>query len=515
MNHPRLHKQLLLQASYQERDDLRAPAPSLFELPEKVVQFGTGGFLRAFADYFIDRANRQGTFNGRVVVVQSTGSRRAEMMTAQDGLYTLWVRGLVNGQPDESFAVPSALSRALSAKEQWADVLACARNPALELIISNTTEVGVVLDADDAMESNPPRSFPGKLTAFLYERARHFDYAADKGVIVLPCELLEDNGAMLKGIVLALAERWRLGSAFAAWIESANAFCNTLVDRIVPGMPPPDERAAREAQFGYEDDLLTVAEVYRLWAIEGDAALRQRLGFADADPGVLVAGDIAPYRIRKIRILNGGHTLTVPLGFLLGNTTVLDNMNNPLTGPFIEALLREEIGPTLEVAPATVPPYIDEVLARWRNPFLQHHLIDITLHSTSKMRVRVMPSLLRHYAQTGGVPHRMALGFAAYLLFMRGTTEDAGRVYGEHNGTRYPINDAKASFFLDAWPAPSANHNAVDCFVDRICADESLWGANLTRLPGFADAVVAYLTQMLDDGVEAAVRAVAGLHDPR
>jgi len=507
MQRPLLNKKLLLSAAYQDRDDLRVPPARVFDLPEKVVQFGTGGFLRAFADDFIDRANRRGLFNGRVVMVQSTGSRRAETLTQQDGLYTLWVRGLEEDRPAEHFAVSAAVSRAISAKEAWPDVLACARNPDLELVLSNTTEVGIVLDEEDARDAHPPRSFPGKLTAFLYERARHFDWAPDKGLIILPCELLEDNGVALKRIVRALAERWQLGTRFVDWIESANVFCNTLVDRIVPGTPEPEGLAACWNALGYEDRLLTAAEGYRLWAIEGEADLRRRLAFPEANPGVLITDDITPYRERKIRLLNGGHTLTVPMGFLLGNRTVLDNMEHPLAGPFITALLREEIGPSLDVDPATAPPYIDEVLARWRNPFLDHHLIDITLQSTMKMRHRVIPSILKHYAKRQAAPRRIGFGFAGYLLFMRGVEEKDGRIYGRRGDTPYPINDDQAPFFLDAWKSVDPGSDpSVAAFVERIGGREAFWGVDLARLPGFCATVAQDLGQMLRRGVEAALR---------
>ena len=507
MLHPRLNKKLLLSAVYQERDDLRVPPPRVFDLPEKVIQFGTGGFLRAFADDFIDRANRRGLFNGRVVMVQSTGSRRAETLNEQDGLYTLWVRGLEDDRPAEHFAVAAAVSRAMAAQQAWPDVLACAHNPDLELVISNTTEVGIALDEDDTLGAGPPRSFPGKLTAFLYERARHFDYAPDKGLLVLPCELLEDNGAALHRIVRALAERWQLGARFIEWIDAATVFCNTLVDRIVPGTPEPDGLAACWNALGYEDQLLTAAEGYRLWAIEGDVELRRRLAFPEANPGVLVTDDIGPYRERKIRLLNGGHTLTVPMGFLLGNRTVLDNMRHPLAGPFIDALLREEISPSLDVDPATVPPYIDAVLARWRNPFLDHHLIDITLQSTTKMRHRVIPSILKHYAKKQAAPRRIAFGFAGYLLFLHGVEENDGRIYGRRGDTPYPINDDQASFFLDAWQSidPASDHS-VKAFVEQICAHEAFWGVDLTRLPGFCATVAEHLGSMLRRGVEATLR---------
>ena len=470
----------------------------LSPLPEKVIQFGSGRFLRAFADYFVDEANRKGLFGGRVLVVQSTGRSRAAALEAQGGLFTLWVRGAC----EEKERVIASISRALVANDDWPKILQCARSAALEVVLSNTTEVGLVLDQADELRA--PRSFPGKLTAFLYERARHFDYSPEGGLIVLPCELVASNGEALCRLVLSMARQWRLEERFLEWTANANTFCNTLVDRIVPGFPLEEEHAALEARLGYRDAMLTVTEPYRLWAIEGDASLREQLGFSSADPGIVITQDIEPYRLRKVRILNGGHTLSVPLGFLMGNHTVRDNMTHPLTGKYIEDLLREEIGPTLAVEPATIPPYIDDVLNRWRNPHLHHQLIDITLHSTSKLRHRVIPSLVAYYAAPkNAVPHRIALGFAAYLLFMRGVAEEDGVIYGECGGARYPIRDTQAAYLRNLWP-PSDSAD-IDGFVAHIGADESLWGADLTQLPGFTDAVGHYLQAMMRDGVAAAL----------
>ncbi len=469
--------------------------------PEKILQFGTGRFLRAFADFFVDAANRQSEFQGRIVVVQSTGNHRANLINAQDGLYTLWVRGLNDGVPYESQTILSPISRALSAHDKWHDVLACARSRDLEIILSNTTEVGLTFDTEDCPSESAPRSFPGKLTAVLYQRALAFDYSPQAGLAILPCELLTDNGDKLKRVVLRTARHWQLGEAFINWVEQANTFCNTLVDRIVPGLPPDQERAAFENRAGYRDELLTVAEDYRLWAIEGDETLRRHLAFASCDPGIVVVPHIAPYRTRKIRLLNGGHTLSVPVGILAGNTTVLDNMTHPLTASYIEGLLRDEIGPTLDVDPDTVPPYIDDVLRRWRNPYLVHNLIDITLHGTRKMRVRAIPSLVSFHSSTGRIPQRIALGFAAHLLFMRGVSQDGDQIYGKLRGVPYPINDTKAEYFMECWAAAPT----IRALVERICGDEELWGLNLRDLSRFARTVADFLHTMLHEGMGAAI----------
>lgn len=476
---------------------IHAPAAAL---PERIVQFGTGRFLRAFADCFVHEANQDGRYDGRIVAVQSTGRARARLLQRQAGLYTLWVRGGAPSKPRESHRVVSSVSRGLSAAEEWPDVLELARSPDLQAVFSNTTEVGLSLSAHDSAEGRPPQSFPAKLAALLLARARHFDCDPDRGLVILPCELIEDNGNLLRHLVLETARNWCVERPLEEWLDSANVFCNTLVDRIVPGLPSGAEIAAFEDRIGYRDELLTVAEEYRLWAIEADRSP----GFATGDSSIVVCPDITPYRLRKVRLLNGGHTLSVPLGFLAGNRTVLENMQHPLTERYIEALLREEIGPVLAVDPVSVSPYVDEVLDRWRNPFLRHALIDITLQGTTKMRHRVVPSLREFYATHHCVPHLMAAGFASYLLFSRG--EGSSEAFsGSWQDARYPINDDRAGVLAAYWQREDA-----ESVARAVCSDAGLWGTDLGSLPGFAEAVADYLALMLDRGIEAAIEKALG-----
>ena len=472
------------------------PAP-----PVKILQFGTGRFLRAFADFFVQRANESGAFEGSIVAVQSTGRERAAALASQGGCYTLWTRDAGGA----SYAVLDAISQAFSAQDHWEAVLAVARSPDLSLVFSNTTEIGLALDADDDLAGAPPRSYPSKLTAVLLERARHFDFDQARGLVVLPCELIAGNGDLLRSLVEEAARRHGAEPGFLPWLARSTVFCNTLVDRIVPGAPPESEWEAAEARLGYRDAMLITAEAYRLWAIEGNAAIRRRIGFADADPGITVTDDIAPYRLRKIRLLNGGHTLTVTLGLMAGNRTVLDNMSNPLTAPFIESLLRKEIGPILAVDPATVGPYIDEVLDRWRNPYLVHRLIDITLQSTSKMRHRVVPSIAAYYAQFGTVPHRIALGFAAYLCFMRGVREVDGEVQGRWHDAWYPIRDDHAPHLRALWN----RHADATRLVPAVCRNTSLWGLDLAAFSGWTDTVTLLLELLMKRGAAAALGHIA------
>jgi tagaturonate reductase len=262
-------------------------------------------------------------------------------------------------------------------------------------VISNTTEVGIVLDDDDRFDADPPRSFPGKLTRFLAERARAFDYDERRGLVVLPCELIENNGDTLQDIVHKLAQRRTLGPRFERWLDASVTFCNTLVDRIVPGALPAEESNRIERLFGYRDGLITACESYALFAIQGDERVRTALGFADADPRIIVAPDIRPYRERKVRVLNGAHTISVPVALLAGLETVRDAVEDERVGRFIRRAMFDDIVPSLDAPDAEE--FAREVLERFANPYIRHSLIDITLYGTTKMRVRVVPSIVDHY----------------------------------------------------------------------------------------------------------------------
>lgn len=490
---PRLDAALVRDAAFRRRAVVDWPDPALLDLPEKAVQFGTGAFLRGFVDALLDESNRQGRFGGRIVAIASTSSGRARTLDEQNGLYTLSIQGMERGAARQENRIIASVSRALSAPDEWHAVLECARNPALELVFSNTTEVGITLDESDRGEATPPRSFPGKLTRFLYERARAFDYDTTKGLTVVPCELIEENGERLCAIVLALAARWNLGSAFIDWIETAVPFCNTLVDRIVPGTPPPDRLAELHRMLGYRDPLLTTCESYRLFAIEGDDEIRARLPFAPDMHGLVVAEDIAPYRERKVRLLNGAHTAMVPVALLAGCETVLDAMNHTQVGRFIRRMMLEDIAPGLDVPDAVA--FAHEVLDRFSNSHIRHALLDITLQGTTKMRVRVIPSIVRHARRTGHAPPFLSLGFAAHLLFLRGET----RRHPQEAGATVPPDD-QGEKLRALWNTRGDDDASV---VRAACGDASLWGTDLSHVPGFVRLVVDYLAGIRRSGIAA------------
>ena len=480
-------------------DDVEAPVEAHFDLPETMLQFGTGAFLRGFVEWFVDEANRAGRALGRAVLVSSTGSGRAARLSDQDHLYTLCVRGLDDGERVDRSRVIPVVSRALSARDDWPSVLAFARSPDLWLVTSNTTEVGITLDANDRHDADPPRSFPGKLTAVLYERARAFDYDPQAGLVVLPCELIERNGDTLRDIVLTLADRWALGDAFADWVRSATVFCNTLVDRIVPGQPEPAERESLFGRLRYADDLLTVAEPYRLWAIEASKEARARLEPLAGLEGIEIVDDGTPYRVRKVRILNGAHTISVPAAYLCGCTTVREAVEDPDVGAFIRRVMLREIVPSLDLPAGMATAFAHAVLERFANPFIRHELLDITFQQTTKMRVRVVPSLLDYTRKNGSAPESMAFGFACFLLFQH----EAHRP----DDDELPRDEAR-SYWCERWRGVDLNsEKAVQAFVEAVAADEERWGPALQQVPGFVEAVSTHLRNLIAAGPREALRA--------
>lgn len=479
------------------------PNEDIFDLRERVLQFGTGVLLRGLPDYFIDAANKAGIFNGRIVVVKSTSKGDTTAFDKQDGLYTLCERGIQDGNKVEENIICSAISRVLNAQDQWTEILKCAHNKDLQIIISNTTEVGIQLVKED-FSKHPPVSYPGKLLAFLYERFTAFKGSKDSGFVIIPTELIPENGKKLECIVLELAHLNSLEDEFIEWIENSNYFCNSLVDRIVTGMPEKEIRNEIEKELGYSDDLLIVSEIYSLWAIEGDEKIKNILSFAEADEGVVIESNIDLHRELKLRLLNGTHTLTCGLAFLSGFDTVQHAMEDEKFSSFIENLMRNEIAPSIpyEIDDATKQSFISKVLDRFRNPHINHHWINITLNYTSKMRMRCIPLLINHYKKHDSVPSLFALGFAAYLYFMKVVKQKGEEYFGEADGKEYLIEDPLAEKFYRIW-----NNNNVEEIVNELLKDISIWGDDLSHLKGFAKAVKNNLNSILNNGMKANLEA--------
>jgi tagaturonate reductase len=476
---------------------LTIPDARLLELPEKVLQFGTGVLLRGLPDYFIDKANRRGIFNGRVVVVKSTESD-SSAFDRQDGLYTICIRGVENGKTIEENKINASISRVLSAKTEWKRILECAHNAEMKIIISNTTEVGIQLVQDD-ITSEPPVSFPGKLLAFLYERFKAFNGSAASGMVIVPTELITDNGTKLESIVLELAHRNNLDFKFIEWLENHNTFCNSLVDRIVPGKPNAAETKKLEAALGYEDELLTMSEVFRLWAIEGDEKVKAVLSFCQADESVVITPDITLFKELKLRLLNGTHSFNCGLGFLSGFNITREAVTDKTFSVFAKNLMHTEIAKAIpfEIEEKVKTDFANKVFERFCNPFIDHQWLSITVQYTSKMKMRNMPLFRRHYELNDSPPMHMATGFAGFLLYMKATRKDGNKYFGERNGVEYEIKDDSADYFYNAWQ----NNTTPDAVAEAVMKDEALWDMDLTKLPGLLGTVQEQLQDMMTNGV--------------
>ncbi len=477
---------------------------SLFALPERVLQFGTGVLLRGLPDYFIDKANKKGVFNGRVVVVKSTDGGDAVAFDKQDGLYTLCMRGLVNGQSVEENVICSAISRVLSAATQWELVLKCSHNSELNIIISNTTEVGIEL-VKEHINANPPSSYPAKLLAFLYERYKAFGGSSTSGIVIVPTELISDNAKKLKVIIFELAEFNKLEENFIRWLEQHNQFCNSLVDRIVPGKPAADKKSLLEVQLGYQDDLITMSEVYSLWAIEGNQQVKDVLSFASVDERVIITDNITQFKELKLRLLNGTHTLSCGVAFLAGFSTVKQAMGDKVMGDFIKQLMVTEIARSIPypVADKAATDFSAKVIDRFSNPSIEHQWISITLNYTSKLKMRVVQVLHRYNELYAAVPEKISIGFATWLLFMRAVKKEGNVYFGELNGQSYPIKDEMAEYFFNHWKNLSSEN-----LVKTVLSDVALWDADLTKIPGFANSVTENLVQIIQEGILPVIQKV-------
>jgi tagaturonate reductase len=462
------------------------PNENSFHLPERVLQFGTGVLLRCLPDLFIDNANRQGIFNGRIVVVKSTETKNESKFQQQDNLYTVCIRGVKNGTNQNINWISSSISRVLNANHEWLSIIDCASNPLLQVIISNTTESGIQLLHEKIEETRSPISFPGKLLAFLFARFRRFSGSAESGMVIVPTELISENGVKLRAIIIELANYNNLPDQFIEWLTAHNYFCDSLVDRIVPGVPAIETKIDLEKELGYEDDLLSVAEPYCLWAIEGDEHVKNVLSFAHANREVKVVDDITAYKEVKLRLLNGTHSLSCALAFLVGFNTVYEAMSNAVFHSFVKDLTMCDIVPSIPGDPprADAVDFANHVVDRFFNQYLQHKWLNISMNYTAKMRERVIPVLLKHYEANQESPRFLSLGFAGYLLFMRPSLKRDDKYYGEYKKESYLIDDPLAEWYYKLYEDDKQNIP-----IRKILSNQDLWGTDLTALPGFMSSL--------------------------
>ena len=472
--------------------------------PEKVLQFGEGNFLRAFVDYWFDLANEKADWNGKCVLVQPIAPGLAKMINEQEGLYTLYLRGSENGQKVDDKRVISSVSRCLNPYEKadYEKMMDVAASDDLEIIVSNTTEAGIVYDPACQQNDCPPSSFPAKLTQVLYHRYK----AGKKGIIMLACELIDNNGKELLKCVNQYIDQWGLEDGFKKYVNEDCTFCGSLADRIVPGrIRDPKEVAELEEKHGYADPLLDVGEVFGVWVIEGDTKLNDILPFRKAglEDHVFVTPDMSPYKKRKVRILNGAHTGFVLGAYLAGFDIVRDCTHDETILGYMNKMLLQEVVPILPLDQDDCKKFAAAVEDRFNNPFVNHELMSISLNSTSKWRARNMPSFLEYVGKTGKLPPCLTMSFAAYIAFYSNDVQeltDKGIVCKRAKGNEYTVSD-------DRWVLEFYNEHKNDdvpTLVHAVMTNEQMWGQDLTKVPGFEEATVKNLTNIRENGALAA-----------
>ena len=490
------------QLSYQTLKESGYQGYVLESAPEKVLQFGEGNFLRAFVNYWFDVSNERAGWNGKCVLVQPIAPGLAQLINQQEGLYTLYLRGRENGEKVDAKRVISSVSRCLNPyeKEGFEAMMAVAVSDDLEYVVSNTTEAGIVYDPVCNLDDAPAASFPGKLTQVLYRRWQ----AGRGGLVILSCELIDNNGKELLKCVNQYVDQWGLEDGFRKYVNEDCTFCSTLVDRIVPGrVKDPEEAARMEEANGYRDELIDVGEVFGVWNIEGPGWLEEKLPFKKAGLNCPVAPDVTPYKKRKVRILNGAHTGFVLGAYLAGFDIVRDCMQDDAVRGFMNKMLYEEVIPTLPLDKKDLEGFASAVQDRFNNPFVDHELMSISLNSTSKWRARNMPSFLEYIEKTGRLPACLTTSFAAYIAFFSNEIQelnDKGLVCRRPKGNEYLCSD-------DRWVLEfywEHREDSAEELVHAVMANQRMWGQDLTQVVGFEPAVISALKLIREQGAKAA-----------
>lgn len=468
--------------------------------PEKILQFGGGNFLRAFADWMIDILNKETDFSGSVVVIKPTERGSYHELESQEGLFHVALDGMKGEDMISELTLVESISRTIQPYTDWDAYMALARAPEMRFIISNTTEAGIRFSEKDKLTDQPPQEFPGKLTQWLYARFQHFKGDISKGCIILPCELIENNGDELKATILKYSDHWGLGENFKDWIETANYFYNTLVDRIVSGYPNNRSVALLE-QAGFKDKLLVAGEYYHNWTLQGDPIVMKELPFDQTSLNVQLVSNIADYRELKVRILNGAHTSLVPVGYLAGARTVKEAMSYEYLAEFVYQILKVEFKPTLvDLSEKEVDEFILAVIDRFRNPTLAHKLIDISLNSFSKFGTRILPAFTDRWMQTGKLPIRMVFALTALALFYKGEWK------GEEIALR--DNPENLQFASETWTAYAKRKMDLRAVLHAFVVQ-----LKVADIPNFSvdrllDQMELMAKDMVTDGIESAIDIV-------
>lgn len=474
-------------------DQLKRKSP--MTLPVKVIQFGEGNFLRAFIDWMIQEMNDKAGFGGSVQLVQPLEKGMSDAINAQDGLYTLILRGVENGEVVESRRVIESVKGCLNAYTQWDDVVQAFLGKDLRYFFSNTTEAGIEYQPEPYTPGQTQTTYPAKVAALLFERFK----AGLPGLVFMPCELIDKNGITLRECILHYASDWQFGGEFAAYVEKNCIFCNTLVDRIVAGYPRAEAAEICE-KLGYQDNLLDCGEPFHFFVIEcPEDAEKELPPFRKAGLNVALVRNQTPYRTRKVRFLNGAHTATIPAAYLAGFDFVDEVVRDRLMGKYMRSVLFDEVFPTVALPDAEKQAFASAVLERFANPFAMHRLLSIALNSVSKWKVRVLPSLLDYQKKFDRLPALLTFSLAALIAFYR--NKDG---VGLSRVNAYPVNDSTgiAPFFQEVWEKEAGNWHELARIV---LARKDFWSIDLNTVPGLTEAAAANLKRIEESGIRLAV----------
>lgn len=463
----------------------------------KVLQFGEGNFLRAFVDWMIHKSNQSDLFRGRIRVIQPIEQGLIPQLNEQKGLYTLITRGLTKGKVVSHSEIISSIEKGIDPYSDYDLFIESADLPELRFIISNTTEAGISYRPGESLNDRPQISYPGKLTALLYRRFKTYEGAAEKGLVIIPCELIDRNGDKLKEIVLRLALEWKLGVAFTNWLADRCDFLNSLVDRIVTGYPG-EEAETLQKELGYSDKLMDTAEVFHLWVIEGDKKYSKELPFKESGCNVIWTADMTPYRTRKVRILNGIHTMTCLPAYLYGLETVGDCLKDPHMNRYISMGVYGEIIPSVDFDKEQLKDFAETVMERFANPYIEHKLINITLNSVSKFKTRVLPTILEYLEIKGRAPNILTFAFASLIYFYRGKNE---------KGETHKVSDNGDVLekFSSLWSDFEKGSINSERFVTEILSNIDFWGQDLQEITALREKVLFHFIDIGKKGIKKAL----------
>lgn len=456
--------------------------------PERIIQFGEGNFLRAFADWIIYRMNKETGFNSGVVIVQPLPNGMVDKLNEQDGLYHVNLQGIDNNETVDSLEMIDVVNRGLNPYSQFDEYMLLAENPGIRFVLSNTTEAGINFDPSCKLQDKPAASYPGKLTQLLYHRYKTFNGATDKGWIIFPCELIFRNGEELKKCIHQYIEHWNLDEDFKHWVDTACGIYSTLVDRIVPGYPKDTIHEIQD-RIQVEDKLVVKAEVFHLWVIEAPASVEREFPASRAGLNVLFVSDEQPYHERKVTLLNGPHTVLSPVGYLSGLNTVRECVEHPVIGKYVRHVMFNELLLTLDLPQSELEQFVNDVLNRFRNPLIKHFVTSIMLNSFPKYKTRDLPGLKIYLQRKGELPDGLVLGLAAIITYYKG---------GKRGGdTIEPNDDPKIINLLkELWDTNNINDVATG-----VLSAEFIWDEDLNRIPGLTEKLTAYLQSIQERGM--------------